>query len=89
LAQSMLTKLIPAAAILVLLTGAAAAQLPMPTFHLGGDKPPPTKEQLEYQKSVDDAYKSTAKKIPDKKPVADPWGEVRSTPPTASKNKQQ
>ena len=89
LAKSMLTKFIRAVAILVLLTGAAAAQLPMPTFHMGGDKPPLTKEQQEYQKSVDDAYKSTTKKIPEKKSAADPWGDVRSSTATDSKKKQQ
>jgi len=84
----MLTRLIRAGAIVLALTGAAAAQMPMPTFHLGGDKPPPSKEQMEYQKSVDEAYKSTNKKIPEKKPVVDPWGTVRSSPPADAKTKQ-
>jgi hypothetical protein len=86
LANGMLTKLIQAAAILVLLTGAAAAQLPMPTFHMGADKPPPTPEELERDKAIDDAYKKSAKKIPDKKPAVDPWGNVRASAPTESKD---
>ena len=49
LAQSMLRKVIQAGAIIALLTGAASAQLPKPALHLGGDKPPRTKEQLEYE----------------------------------------
>lgn len=86
MARKVLRTLIQAVAITALLTGTALAQLPMPTFHLGGDKAPPTPEELEKQKATDNAYKSAIKKIPDKKP-ADPWGNVRSDPSTASKTK--
>ena len=40
------------------------------------DKPPPTQEEINRQKAIDDAYKSASKKIPDKK-VNDPWATVR------------
>jgi hypothetical protein len=80
----MLRKLIQAGAALALLTGAAYAQtgFPMPSISLGQDKPPPTPEQVERQKAIDNAYNSAAKKIPEKKEAADPWGNVRpSTQP--------
>jgi hypothetical protein len=86
----MLRKLIPAAAALVLLTGTAYAQsgFPMPSISLGKDKPPPTPEEIERQKAIDNAYKAANKKIPDKKEAADPWGNVRPNPaPQTAKNK--
>ena len=76
--------------LLAALTGAAFAQMPMPSLHLGADnKPPPTPEEIEKQKALDDAYKSATKKVPDKK-VDDPWATVRTAPssPTTSKDKQ-
>jgi hypothetical protein len=84
----MLQKLIQAGAIIALLTGTAAAQLPM-GLHLGGDKPPPTAEEIEKQKAIDKAYNSATAKIPEKK-TDDPWATVRSAPnsPAASKDKQ-
>jgi hypothetical protein len=69
-----------AAAALVLLPASATAQLPMPGVHLGGDKEPPSKEELERRRALDKAYKSATEKIPEKKPAADPWGNIRSTP---------
>ena len=62
----MLRKLILAGAVLALLTGAAYAQFPMPSISLGKDKPPPTAEEIERQKAIDNAYNSATKKIPDK-----------------------
>ena len=86
--QKMLCKVIQVGAILAVLTGTASAQMPMPAVHLGGDKPPPTPEEIERQKAIDKAYKSATQKIPDKKAAADPWGNVRPNPATASKKKQ-
>ncbi len=79
------------AVILLLMTGGAFAQLPKPALHLGGDnKPPQTKEQKEYEKELDDAYKSAVKKIPaPEKKSADPWADMRPTTSTTAKNKQQ
>jgi hypothetical protein len=81
--QSMLQKLIQAAAIVALLTGTASAQIPM---SLKNDKPPPTAEEIAKQKVIDQAYKSASQKIPDKQ-VADPWGDVRQSPAPPPKNK--
>jgi hypothetical protein len=85
----MLRKLIQAGAILFLLTGAASAQsgFPMPSLSLGKDKPPPTQEEIERQKAIDNAYNNATKKIPEKKEAADPWGSVRPAPAPQAKNK--
>jgi hypothetical protein len=86
----MLRKLIQAGAVLFLLTGAAYAQsgFPMPSISLGKDKPPPTPEEIERQKAIDNAYNAANKKIPEKKEAADPWGNVRPSPaPQTAKNK--
>jgi hypothetical protein len=58
-----------------------------PGVHLKNDAPSRTKEQKEYDKSIDREYQSELKKIPDagKK---DPWANIRPTPPPATKNKQ-
>jgi hypothetical protein len=85
----MLRKFILAGAATALLTGAASAQMPMPSISLGEDKPPPTEEQLAKQKALDDAYKAATKKIPNKTVADDPWGSVRPNPSTAKTNKQQ
>jgi hypothetical protein len=86
--QNMLRKLVQAAAVIALLAAPAAAQF-MPSLPLGGtDKPPPTPEEVEKQKALDNAYKSATSKIPDKKQQAtDPWGNIRQSPPP--KNKPQ
>jgi hypothetical protein len=87
----MLRKLIGASLIIVVMIGAAAAQL-APTFSLHKDEKKLTPEEQAQQDVIDHAYKSTLQKIPEKKTV-DPWGNVRSASPTASaptsKNKQQ
>jgi hypothetical protein len=78
----MLRKLIHTGAALALLTGTAYAQMPMPSLSLGKDKPPPTQEEIDRQKAIDNAYNNATKKIPDKKEAADPWGTVRPTQPS-------
>jgi hypothetical protein len=86
---SMLRKLIGAGVIVVLLTGVAAAQLPMPGISLGGDnKRKLTPEELEAQKQRDKDYKAAMDKIPEKKVVKDPWGDIRPAPQSTAKNKQ-
>jgi hypothetical protein len=89
MAQNMLRTLIQAGAIIALLTGTASAQgVPM-KFPLKGDsKRPMTPEEIEKQKAADNAYHAAMEKIPEKKAV-DPWGNIRPSPATASKNKQQ
>jgi hypothetical protein len=85
----MLPRFIYAGAIVLLITGAAAAQsngdtsqskLGIPIVPQG---PPPTQEQIERQKAVDRDYEATIRKLPNKKTSADPWGDIRPT-----KNKQ-
>jgi hypothetical protein len=80
-------KIVLAGAIIALSTGTASAQ--------GGPQQPeqpspfaPTKEQLEERKRNDAAYQEAIKKIPNApKKQIDPWGDVRSTAPTAGANK--
>jgi hypothetical protein len=76
----MLRRLLQALAIVVLLTGPSAAQLPMPSLHLGEERTL-TPEERAKQQAIDDAYRAANKKVPDKKTAADPWGDVRSEPP--------
>jgi Ni/Co efflux regulator RcnB len=47
-------------------------------FHLKTD------EEVSRERERERAYKSGMSKIPDQKAKNDPWGAVRSTPPTAS-----
>jgi len=39
------------------------------------------------RKAIDDAYKSTMEKIPDQKKSNDPWGNIRSTTTTSTKQR--
>jgi len=39
------------------------------------------------RKAIDDAYKSTIKKIPDQKKSNDPWGSIRSTTTTSTRQR--
>jgi hypothetical protein len=48
-------------------------------------KPEMSKEELERRKANDRAYEAAIKKIPDKKPSGDPWGDIRPAAP-APKN---
>jgi hypothetical protein len=90
----MLQRLIQVAAIAVLIAGPAFAQSPE-----SSEKPvlgvpfkserPLTQEEIEKRKAVDHAYDAAIRKIPQKRPSADPWGNIRPGSPTASKNKQQ
>ena len=86
----MLRKLVCAGAIVLLITGAADAQLNPDTQSSRLSVPfkqesPPSQEQIERQKAADKAYEAAIRKLPDKKSATDPWGDVR--PPT--RNKQQ
>ena len=71
-------------------TGAALAQFPMPGISLGQkDKPPPTPEEAERQKKLDDAYRAATNKIPNQTPKTnDPWADVHTAPSTAKKKPQ-
>ena len=57
----------------------------------GGDKLLSARTQLEKKndRDIDSAYQSSFKRIPDaKQKKSDPWGDARSAPPAAGKNKQ-
>jgi len=85
----MLRKLIPAAAILALVTGPAAAQgVALSPFKK--DEKKLTPDELKAQQQREKDYKAAMDKIPDKKTTVDPWGDIRPAPaPQATaKNKQ-
>ena len=69
-------RILCAAAVIVLLTGPAYAQ--MPNVNLIPELESKTPEQKEAEAVRDKAYKESLKKIPDAK-VSDPWGTVRGT----------
>jgi hypothetical protein len=69
--------LVAAGVIVISSGGDALAQLSMPALPLDSERRL-TKEEQEKRKEVDDAYKATINKLPDKKKPADPWGDMRS-----------
>ena len=71
----MLLRLVCAGAAILLITGAARAQSPVSVPFKS--ESPPSQEQIERQKAADKAYQAAIRKLPDKKPSADPWGDVR------------
>jgi hypothetical protein len=75
------------AAVFVLLTAPAFAQMQTPHVNLLSDGPSKTPEELERETAQQKAYKESLKKIPDAKGSTDPWGNVRSveTPKDPSK----
>jgi hypothetical protein len=73
-----LLRILPAVAVIAILTGTAYAQL-APKFSLGDDKRKLTPEEQEQKRQLDEAYKQATSKIPDQKP-SDPWGDVRQAP---------
>jgi hypothetical protein len=66
------------AALIMLLATPAFAQLPQMNL-LQDNKPPKTQEEKDAEAARDKAYQDSLKKIPNAKPPADPWGNVRST----------
>ena len=76
-------RMLSAAAVIMLLTAPAYAQMPnvnmMPELR---SKSPEEKEQDAIR---DKAYKDSLKKIPDAKGSSDPWGTVRSNDTPTSK----
>jgi hypothetical protein len=82
--------LVPAAAVVAMLTGTAAAQMgPLtPKLSLQGEEKHLTPEEIEKRKQLDDAYKAATNKIPDQK-ANDPWADVRPAPSTPVPKKKQ
>jgi len=75
----MLRKIVGAAIAVAVLTGSAAAQMPMPSLSLGKDeKRKLTPEEQAAQDARDKAYRAELNKIPEKK-GNDPWGNLRDT----------
>jgi hypothetical protein len=70
-------KVLSVAAALMLLASPAFAQLPQ--MNLLQDRPGKTQEEKDADAAREKAYQDTLKKIPDGKPPADPWGNVRTT----------
>jgi hypothetical protein len=81
----MLRKLIPAAAILALVAGPAAAQVALSPFKQ--DEKKLTPDELKAKQERERDYKAAMDKIPDKKVTVDPWGDVRPAPQNTAKNK--
>ena len=77
-----------AIAFTVALTGAAFAQLPMPSINLAKEKHS-TPEQIEHDKAIDQAYQSATKKIPDQSHSTIPGPTVRPAPPAPLEKKKQ
>jgi hypothetical protein len=69
-------RILSAAAVLVLLTAPAFAQ--MPQMNLVPDLPSKTPEEKEQDAIKDKAYKESLKKIPNAQTSSDPWGTVRN-----------
>jgi hypothetical protein len=73
-----------AALAFAVVAGPAVAQLP-PINMLNQDKPK-TQDEIQRGQAIDDAYKSTMKKVPDqKKPGNDPWADVRGSSQSTTK----
>ncbi|MGB3865888.1 MAG: hypothetical protein WBA29_09690, partial [Xanthobacteraceae bacterium] len=68
-------KILRAAAMLVMLSGPAYAQ--MPDVNILPQERQKTPEELERDRQLDKAYRDSLRKIPDAKAVNDPWGSVR------------
>jgi len=77
-------RILSVAAVLVLLTAPAFAQ--MPQMNMMPELATKTPEEKEQDAIRDKAYKESLRKIPDAKTSADPWGTVRSneTPKAAA-----
>ena len=87
----MASKYIMTAALVSLMVVPAYAQAPgssSPSSNVGiplSNEAPLSPEEMERQKALDREYNATMQKIPDKKPSADPWGDIRTSTPTTTK----
>ena len=69
-------RMLSAAAVVMLLTAPAYAQ--MPNINMMPELQSKSPEQKEQEATRDKAYRESLKKIPDAKASSDPWGTVRS-----------
>jgi hypothetical protein len=81
--------LIAVGAIIVLSAGSASAQTHRPGEGVYQSSRPSDPEQEAKRKSVDDNYKRLMERIPDSKKSYDPWGNIRSTTTTPSKQRNE
>jgi len=72
-------RMLSAAAVVVLLTAPAYAQMSTPNINLMPELQSKSPEEKEQDAIKERAYKDSLKKIPDAKASSDPWGTVRST----------
>jgi hypothetical protein len=70
-------RIVSVAAVFMLLASPALAQIP--PMNMLQDKPSKTQEEKDADAAREKAYQDSLKKIPDGKPPADPWGNVRTT----------
>ena len=74
-------RMVSAAAVVVLLTVPAYAQMSTPNINLMPELTSKSPEEKEADAIKEKAYKDSLRKIPDAKASSDPWGTVRSTAP--------
>jgi len=77
-------RILSAAAVVVLLTAPAYAQMATPNINLIPELTSKTPEEKEQDAIKEKAYKESLKKIPDAKVSSDPWGSVRTDTPKAA-----
>ena len=79
-------KILSAAAVAMLLTAPAYAQMQTPNINLMPEFQSKSPEEKEQDAIKEKAYKESLKKIPDAKTSSDPWGTVRNSdaPKTAA-----
>ncbi|SIO42979.1 hypothetical protein SAMN05443247_05256 [Bradyrhizobium erythrophlei] len=77
-------RILSAAAVVVLLTAPAYAQIATPNINLIPELSSKTPEEKEQDAIKEKAYKESLKKIPDAKVSSDPWGSVRTDTPKAA-----
>jgi hypothetical protein len=71
-------KILSAAAVAMMLTAPAYAQMQTPNINLMPEFQSKSPEEKEQDAIKEKAYKESLKKIPDAKTSADPWGGVRN-----------
>jgi hypothetical protein len=77
-----------AGAIILFSNGPTFAQDLKPGISLHPDaRRPLDPDEQAKRKAIDEAYKSTMEKIPDQKKSNDPWGNIRSTTTTSTKQR--
>jgi hypothetical protein len=87
----MLRKTIYSMPIIILTIWAASAQTDVQELQdiKGGQTSSRTQLEKKNDRDIDHAYQSSFKRIPGaKQKNSDPWGDARSAPPAAGKNKQ-